>query len=106
MGEVDPMLVQMLAALIFAIGMAVVVCRRNLFFILMGIELMLNAVNLSFVGFSRTFSDASASLDGFIAPLFIIALAAAEACIGLAMLMMLVRGRQNLDADAYASMKE
>ena len=52
------MLVQMLAALIFAIGMAVVVCRRNLFFILMGIELMLNAVNLSFVGFSRTFSDA------------------------------------------------
>ena len=106
MGSVDPTLVQMLAALIFAIGMAVVVCRRNLFFILMGIELMLNAVNLSFVGFSRTFDSAAASLDGFIAPLFVIALAAAEACIGLAMLMMLVRGRQNLDADAYASMKE
>lgn len=106
MGNIDPVQVQMLAGLIFVIGLAVVVSRRNLFFLLMGVELMLNAVNLSFIGFSRTFADATASTDGQIVPLFIIALAAAEACIGLAMLMMLVRGRHTLDADAYASMKE
>lgn len=106
MGDIDPILVQSLAAVIFAIGIAVVVTRRNLFFLLMGVELMLNAVNLSFIGFSRTFSEHVASVDGQIVPLFIIALAAAEACIGLAMVMMLVRGRHTLDADAYASMKE
>ncbi|TVR44882.1 MAG: NADH-quinone oxidoreductase subunit NuoK [Planctomycetota bacterium] len=106
MGEVDPIHVQVLAALIFVIGLSVVVSRRNLFFLLMGVELMLNAVNLSFIGFSRTFADSVASIDGQIVPLFIIALAAAEACIGLAMIMMLVRGRHTVDADAYASMKE
>lgn len=106
MGNIDPFQVQALAALIFAIGLAVVLTRRNLFFMLMGVELMLNAVNLSFIGFSRTFSDSISSIDGQIVPLFIIALAAAEACIGLAMVMMLVRGRNTLDADAYASMKE
>ena len=68
------------------LGMATVIGRRNLFFLLMGVELMLNAVNLSFVGFSRVHSGV-ASLEGQIVPLFSIALAAAEACIALAMVI-------------------
>jgi NADH:ubiquinone oxidoreductase subunit K len=71
----------------------------------MGIELMLNAVNLSFVGFSRGFGEGPA-LTGQMTPIFIIAIAAAEACVGLAMVICIVRGRESLDSDAFADMKE
>ena len=97
--------VQLLAAILFAIGLGVMLTRRNLFFVLMGIELLLNAVNLSFIGFSQSFAG-EAALIGQVAPLFVIALAAAEACIGLAMLICIVRGRNVLDVDAYSDMKE
>ncbi len=100
-----PVCVQGLAALLFALGLAVVMTRRNIFFMLMGVELLLNAVNLSFIGFSRLHAGV-ASLDGQVVPLFVIAIAAAEACIALAMVVCLVRSRGSLDADAYASMKE
>lgn len=102
---IDPIHLQTLAALLFAIGLVVALTRRNIFFILMGIELMLNSVNLSFIGFSRTLPG-TAAVDGVIAPLFTIAIAAAEACVGLAMVICLVRGKDTLDADAYAEMKE
>lgn len=105
MHHVDPSLVQALAAVLFCLGLAAAVTRRNLFLILMGVELMLNAVNLSFVGFARTLPG-DASLAGQIAPVFIIAIAAAEACVGLAMLICVVRGRNTLDADAIADLKE
>lgn len=109
---IDPIKVQTLAAVLFGLGLATVISRRNLFFTLMGVELLLNAVNLSFVGFSQTFADAEgvlvegAAVDGQIAPLFVIAIAAAEACVGLAMVICLVRQRDTLDNDAYASLKE
>ena len=106
LGVVDPYKVQLLAAVLFAIGLGVVISRRNIFFTLMGIELLLNAVNLSFVGFSRTFVTAGEIHNGQVAPLFVIAIAAAEACVGLAMVICLVRGRDSLDADAYAALKE
>jgi len=102
---IDPVQVQVLAAVLFGIGIATVVARRNVFFMLMGIELLLNAVNLSFVGFSQTFPR-DAGMTGVVAPLFVIAIAAAEACVGLAMVISLVRNRETLDADAYASMGE
>ena len=105
MSHVDPLWVQWLAAALFALGLAVVMCRRNIFFLLMGVELMLNAVNLSFIGFTRAHGGAE-SFTGHLAPLFIIAVAAAEACVGLAMVLCIVRGRDSLDADAYAEMKE
>jgi NADH:ubiquinone oxidoreductase subunit K len=105
MSHIDMTNVQALAALLFAIGLAVALSRRNIFFLLMGIELMLNAVNLSFIGFSRQFAGAS-SMTGQLSPLFIIAVAAAEACVGLAMVICIVRGRDSLDSDAYADMKE
>lgn len=96
---------QILSGALFAVGLAVAASRRNLFFVLMGVELMLNAANLSFLGWSRTFSGTSA-LEGQIAPLFTIAIAAAEACVGLAMLLSVFRTRESLDVDDYARMKE
>ena len=102
---IDPNLVQALAATLFALGIAVVVTRRNIFLLLMGVELMLNAVNLSFIGFSRTFAG-DASLTGNLVPLFTIAIAAAEACIGLAMVICITRGKDTVDADAFSEMKE
>ena len=105
MNGIDPLNVQVLAAVLFAFGVAVVLSRRNVFLLLMGVELMLNAVNLSFVGFSRELSGEQ-SLWGQLTPVFIIAIAAAEACVGLAMVICMVRGRDTLDSDAFADMKE
>jgi NADH-quinone oxidoreductase subunit K len=105
MAPIDPLLVQLLAALIFTIGLVVVLARRNLFLVLMGVELMLNAVNLSFVGFSRELPG-QASLWGQMTPLFTIAIAAAEACVGLAMVICITRGKDTVDSDAFADMRE
>lgn len=105
MAPIETSHVQVLAALLFAIGIAVVVSRRNIFLLLMGVELMLNAVNLSFIGFSRTFAG-DASLTGNLVPLFTIAIAAAEACVGLAMVICITRGKDTVDADAFSDMKE
>ncbi len=106
MEHIDPAWVQGVAALLFALGVATVVMRRNVFFLLMGIELMLNAVNLSFVGFARTLGADQGSLTGHIVPLFTIAIAAAEACVGLAMVICITRGKDSVDADTFADMKE
>ena len=75
-------------------------------FYLWASNLLLNAVNLSFIGFSNTHGGGDAQLLGHLAPLFVIALAAAEACIGLAMVIMLVRQRGSLDSEQFAAMKE
>lgn len=96
---------QLLSAILFVVGLATVLMRRNLFFVLMGVELMLNAANLSFLAWSRVQSGAS-TMEGQVAPLFSIAIAAAEACVGLAMLLAVFRSRESLDTDAYSRMKE
>jgi NADH:ubiquinone oxidoreductase subunit K len=100
-----PAAVQVLAAMLFGLGLTTAVIRRNIFIVLMGVELMLNAVNLSFVGFARTHAGDASTL-GQLAPLFTIAIAAAEACVGLAMVILLVRGKDTIDADAFSAMKE
>lgn len=82
-----------LSAIVFAIGVAGVLIRRNLIVVLMSIELMLNAVNLTFVAFSREFN----SMDGQVAVFFVMAVAAAEAVIGLAIIIAVFRDRQTLD---------
>ena len=105
MDQIQPIQLQVLAALLFAIGLATVLTRRNLFFVLMGVEIMLNAANLSFLSWSRTFPG-NAGLEGQIAPIFSIAVAAAEACVGLAMLLSVFRSRGSLDTDAFDGMKE
>lgn len=102
--ELQPIFIQLLALALFAIGIMVAISRRNLFFVLMGIELALNAVNLSFIGFAKTL-PADMSVAGQIVPLFSIAVAAAEACVGFAMLILLFRKKESVDSDNYSNMK-
>ncbi|MGE5302653.1 MAG: NADH-quinone oxidoreductase subunit NuoK [Alphaproteobacteria bacterium] len=82
-----------LSALVFAIGVIGVLIRRNLIVVLMSIELMLNAVNLTFIAFSRYLG----SIAGQVIVFFVMAVAAAEAVIGLAIIISVFRHRQTLD---------
>ena len=98
-----------LAIALFAIGMAGALVRRNLLVIFMSIELMLNAVNLAFVGFNRHWALKAAAepataavalpLDGQVFALLVISVAAAEIAIGLAIVISLVRNRDSIDVD-------
>jgi len=90
-----------LSAILFAIGTAGVFLRRNLITILLSIEIMLNAANLAFVAFGRALGN----IDGQVIVFFVIAVAAAEAAVGLALVIALFRHRQSLDPDAYTSLK-
>lgn len=98
------MYVQILALILMFLGIATALCRRNVFFVLMGVELALNAVNLSLVGFSKTFAD-TLSVTGQIIPLFTIAVAAAEACVGLAIIILIFRNQDSADVDNYSNMR-
>ncbi|MDD6092730.1 MAG: NADH-quinone oxidoreductase subunit NuoK [Hallerella succinigenes] len=98
------MYVQILALILMSLGIATALCRRNVFFVLMGVELALNAVNLSLVGFSKTFAD-TLSVTGQIIPLFTIAVAAAEACVGLAIIILIFRNQDSADVDNYSNMR-
>ncbi len=90
-----------LSAVIFMIGLAGFIVRRNLFIMLMSIELMLNAVNISLVAFSHYLQD----LKGQIFVIFIITVAAAEAAIGLAIIVSLFRNKETVHADEIAEMR-
>ncbi len=102
--ELQAIYVQILALVLFSIGILTAISRRNMFFVLMGVELALNAVNLSFIGFSKTFAG-DLSVAGQIVPLFTIAVAAAEACVGLAMVILIFRNQESVDTDNYSGMK-
>jgi len=91
-----------LSAILFFIGVFGVLFRRNLIVIMMSIELMLNAVNLSFVAFARH----NGTVDGQVAAFFVMALAAAEAGLGLAILVMLFRNRATVQADDLTLMRD
>jgi NADH-quinone oxidoreductase subunit K len=91
-----------LSAILFFIGVFGVLFRRNLIVIFMSIELMLNAVNLSLVTFARY----NGTMDGHVAAFFVMALAAAEAGIGLAILVMLFRNRTTVQADDLTLMRD
>jgi NADH-quinone oxidoreductase subunit K len=84
-----------LSAVVFAIGAAGVIIRRNLIVILMSIELMLNAINLTFVAFARQHG----SMDGQVIVFFVMTVAAAEAVVGLAVIISVFRHRRSLDPD-------
>ena len=89
------------SALLFGIGLLGVLIRRNVFLIYMGLELMLNAANLSLVAFSR-FNN---NLDGQVMVFFIITVAAAEVAVGLALLVALFRKRQSAHVEDLTSLK-
>lgn len=90
-----------LSALVFAIGVTGVIIRRNLIIILMSIELMLNAVNLTFIAFSRSLG----SMEGQVIVFFVMTVAAAEAVVGLAIIISLFRHRQSLDPQEMRLLK-
>ena len=96
-----------LSAILFTIGVLGVVTRRNLIVILMSIELMLNAVNLAFVGFNRIWSqvDGVAAIDGQIFVLMVIAVAAAEVAVGLGILLAIFRNRDSVNVEEVDLLK-
>jgi NADH-quinone oxidoreductase subunit K len=90
-----------LSAVLFSIGTAGVFLRRNLIAILLSIEIMLNAVNLTFVAVGRYIG----SVEGQIIMFFVMTVAAAEAAIGLAIVIALFRQRETLNPDAFTALK-
>jgi NADH-quinone oxidoreductase subunit K len=94
----------LVAALLFAIGLAGALTRRNAILVLIGVEMMLNAANLNLIAFWR-FSAHPGDLTGFIFALFSIAIAAAEAAVGLALVIALYRHTHAVDLDEQTRMK-
>ena len=90
-----------LSGILFAIGTAGVFLRRNLITVMLSIEIMLNAVNLTFVAVGRF----AGTVDGQIITFFVMTVAAAEAAVGLAIVIALFRHRETLSPDAYTSLK-
>jgi NADH-quinone oxidoreductase subunit K len=90
-----------LSAILFTIGVLGVATRRNMIVMLMSIELMLNAVNLAFVGFNRIWSqvDGVPAIDGQIFVLMVIAVAAAEVAVGLGILLAMFRNRDSVNVE-------
>ena len=89
------------SAFLFVVGAVGVFIRRNVITVMMCIELMLNAVNLAFVAFSR----AHGTIDGQILVFFVFTVAAAEAAVGLAIVIALQRNREDLDVDSFNLLK-
>lgn len=87
--------------ILFCLGAVGVLVRRNVITMFMSVELMLNAANLTFVAFSQSLG----LLDGQIVALFVMTVAAAEAAVGLAIIVALYRNRETLDADHVNSLK-
>jgi NADH-quinone oxidoreductase subunit K len=90
-----------LSGILFSIGTAGVFLRRNLISILLSIEIMLNAVNLTFVAAGRY----AGTVDGQIITFFVMTVAAAEAAVGLALVIALFRHRETLSPDAFTTLK-
>jgi NADH:ubiquinone oxidoreductase subunit K len=93
-----------LAALLFGIGLAGALARRNAVLVLIGLELMLNAANLNFIAFWR-FSPHPEMLTGLMFVLFSIAIAAAEVALGLALVIAIYRHRRTAQLDRLDSLK-
>jgi len=90
-----------LSAILFSIGAVGVFVRKNLITILLSIEIMLNAVNLSFIAFGR----ALGSVDGQIIVFFVMTVAAAEAAVGLAIVIALFRHKESLNPDSFTMLR-
>jgi NADH-quinone oxidoreductase subunit K len=90
-----------LSAILFGLGAVAFVVKRNIITIFMSIELMLNAVNLAFVAFSQ----AKGNLDGQVFVLFVIVVAAAEAAVGLGIIILTARNRRSLNIERVDLLK-
>ena len=90
-----------LAAILFTLGLTGVLVRRNIVFMLMSVEIMLNAAGLAFVAAGARWGQ----VDGQVMFIFILAMAAAEVAVGLALVLQFFHRHRTLDADAASSMK-
>lgn len=97
----NEILIQTLAAFLFVMGMLIVLLRRDTIMVLMGIELLLNAANLSMVAFSK----AAGMLDGQIQVFFVITIAAAESAVGLSILVNLYRNFGSINTQKANTLK-
>lgn len=99
--DVPPVLYLVLSGILFTIGVIGALTRRNAIIVFMCIELMLNAVNLTFITFSRFLQ----SLDGVLFAFFVMAVAAAEAAVGLAIFVLVYRSRGTINVDEVNLLK-
>jgi NADH-quinone oxidoreductase subunit K len=90
-----------LSAILFGLGIVAFIFKRNIITIFMAIELMLNAVNLAFVAFSKAFGKS----DGEVFVLFVIVVAAAEAAVGLGIIILTARNRRSLNVERVDLLK-
>jgi NADH-quinone oxidoreductase subunit K len=91
-----------LAAVLFTIGLSGVLMKRNALIVMMSVELMLNAANLTFISFARQFGDVGGHAIAF----FVIAVAAAEAAVGLAVVIAIYRTRGSINIDEVRALRE
>jgi NADH:ubiquinone oxidoreductase subunit K len=89
------------SAILFSTGVAGVLLRRSPLIVLLSLEIMLNSANLAFVGFSRLHGQ----MDGQIFALAVMAVAAAEVCVGLGLIVAMARRRLPLDVDVFSELK-
>jgi NADH:ubiquinone oxidoreductase subunit K len=99
---IDDVLV--VGGLLFAIGLFVALSRRNAVGVLMGVELMLNSVNLNLIGFAKL-TQSPSPIDGQVFAVFVITVAAAEAAVALALAVSVYRYRQSIDVDKLDLLK-
>ena len=92
-----------LSALLFSIGLYGLITRNNAFRVLMSIEVILNAININFIAFAHYIDPIAAK--GHVFSLFIMAIAAAEAAIGLSLLLLIYRNRINIRMDSFNTLK-
>ena len=90
-----------ISSILFSIGVAGVLLRRSPLIVLLSLEIMLNSANLAFVGFSRLHGQ----MDGQIFALAVMAVAAAEVCVGLGLIVAMARRRLPLDVDVFSELK-
>jgi len=90
-----------LSAVLFVLGMAGVLIRRNAILVFMSVELMLNSANLAFVAFARAFQDVAGQVSVF----FVITVAAAEVAVGLALIVAIFRTKKSIDIDELHQME-
>jgi len=96
----------LLGAVLFCIGVYGVIARKNAVLVLMSIELMLNSVNINLLAFSlMNARDGQPLVDGHVFALFIIAIAAAEVGVGLALVLLVYRNRRSISLDELSQMK-
>lgn len=98
----EPWIILAFSSIIFSIGLAGVIIRKNILVILMCIEMMLSSVNLTFVTFSKILND----MGGQVAVFFIITVAAAETAVGLGLLIAMFRTLRSVDTDDIQLLKE